>query len=87
MKVRHWQWLTRLRELHLRNNRLTTLPEAVGSLAQLRQVDLRGNPIASLPESLLKRPRLEKRDLRWITTLNPPSWVAELEARDCAVYL
>ena len=78
--------LARLRELHLRNNRLTTLPAAVGSLAELRQIDLRGNPITTLPESLLKLPRLEKLDLRWVSTLGPPKWFAELEARGCIVY-
>ena len=79
--------LTRLRELHVRNNRLTTLPDTIGSLIELRLIDLRGNPIATLPESLLKLPRLEKLDLRWVYTLKPPTWFAELESRGCAVYL
>jgi Leucine-rich repeat (LRR) protein len=79
--------LIRLRELHLRNNRLTTLPDAIASLAELRQIDLRGNPLTSLPEGLVVLPRLEKIDLRWVTTLEPPRWFAQLEARGCAIYL
>lgn len=50
--------LTRLRELHARNNRLITLLDAIGALTELRQIDLRGNPILSLPESLPKRGRV-----------------------------
>jgi hypothetical protein len=29
---------------------------------------------------------LEKVDLRWIATLVPPPWFADLEARGCAIY-
>jgi hypothetical protein len=29
---------------------------------------------------------LEKLDLRWIATLAPPPWFADLEARGCAIY-
>jgi Leucine-rich repeat (LRR) protein len=79
--------LVRLRELHLRNNRITALPDAIGSLVELRQIDLRGNPIVHLSENLLKLPRLEKLDLRWVTTLAPCAWFAELERRGCAVYV
>jgi hypothetical protein len=32
-------------------------------------------------------PRLEKLDLRWVATLEPPSWFANLEAKGCAVYI
>ena len=79
--------LRQLRELHLRNNRLATLPEAIGSLGELRLIDRRGNPVTHLPECLAKLPRLDKLDLRWVTTLEPPGWFADLEARGCAIYL
>jgi Leucine-rich repeat (LRR) protein len=74
-----------LRELHLRNNQLTTLPESIAALEQLRQIDLRGNPLTHLPASIASLPRLEKLDLRWVT-LDLPEWVENLEARGCAVY-
>lgn len=78
--------LASLRELHLRNNRLRTLPTSVGELAELRQIDLRQNPISALPDSLLKLPKLEKLDLRWVTTLDMPTWLADLETKGCLVY-
>jgi Leucine-rich repeat (LRR) protein len=77
--------LTRLRELHLRNNQLTSLPESIGTLPDLRQIDLRGNPLTHLPAAIAALPRLEKLDLRW-TSLPPPEWLANLEARGCVVY-
>jgi hypothetical protein len=55
-------------------------------LHELRQIDLRGNPLRELPVTLAGLPRLEKLDLRWVTTLEPAAWVADLEARGCAVY-
>jgi hypothetical protein len=63
--------LPRLRELHLRNNALQTLP---GSIAELRE----------LPAALLDLPRLEKLDLRWVDGRFD---VADgLERRGCLVY-
>ncbi len=78
--------LSLLRELHLRNNRLESLPPAIGGLQELRQIDLRGNPLQHLPTVLAALPRLEKLDLRWVTTLDPPAWFADLEARGCVIY-
>jgi Leucine-rich repeat (LRR) protein len=77
--------LTRLRELHLRNNQLTSLPDSMAALQDLRQIDLRGNPLTHLPAAIAALPRLEKLDLRWVN-LPPPAWTADLEARGCAVY-
>ena len=71
---------------HLRNDRLETLPEAIGELAELRHFDLRGNPLTALPASIARLPRLEKLDLRWVDSLKAPEWFAELEARGCLVY-
>src|SRR3954463_13087142 len=78
--------LARLRELHLRDNRVAVLPAAIGSLRDLRQLDLRGNPVTALPDEVAMLPRLEKLDLRWVTTLSPPRWIEDLEARGCVVY-
>ena len=78
--------LTHLRELHLRNNGLTTLPVSIGQLQSLRQLDLRGNPLDNLPASLFDLPRLEKLDLRWVTTLSMSEDLERLEARGCLVY-
>ncbi|HEY2392222.1 MAG TPA: leucine-rich repeat domain-containing protein [Candidatus Angelobacter sp.] len=78
--------LSRLRELHLRNNKLSSLPESMSKLHELRQIDLRGNPLTHLPAAIAALPRLEKLDLRWVNTLPLPHWIADLEARGCAVY-
>ena len=78
--------MTSLRELHLRNNRLATLPESIGALRALRQLDLRGNPLVSSPDSLFTLPRLEKLDLRWVTSLPMSSALQGLEERGCLIY-
>jgi Leucine-rich repeat (LRR) protein len=77
--------LARLRELHLRDNRLASLPESIGTLQELRQIDLRGNPLTHLPATIAALPRLEKLDLRW-ANLPSPTWLTNLEARGCLVY-
>ena len=79
--------LSRLRELHLLNNRLTHLPESMGGLRELRQVDRRGNPLTSLPSSMMALPRLEKLDLRWEACIPPRSLLNELKRRGCVVLL
>jgi len=56
-------------------------------MRELRQIDLRGNPVINLPAGLLTLPRLEKLDLRWVTTLEPPRWFSDLEAKGCIIYL
>jgi Leucine-rich repeat (LRR) protein len=62
------------------------MPFDGAALSELRQIDLRGNPVVSLPRVLAALPKLEKLDLRWITTLELPTWIKDLEARGCAVY-
>ena len=75
-----------IRELHLRINRLASLPASVGELSDLRQLDRRGNPLTQLPDAIAGLPRLEKLDLRWVPTLTPPPWIGYLQARGCLVY-
>ena len=65
---------------------ICSLPSTAGNLRELRQLDLRGNPLTSLPDGLGELPRLEKIDLRRVTTLEPPSWLRDLESRGCLVY-
>jgi hypothetical protein len=72
--------------LHLRDNKLVSLPESMAAMKELRQIDLRGNPLEHLPDAIADLPRLEKLDLRWVTTLQPPAWIGEMEARGCVVY-
>jgi hypothetical protein len=75
-----------LPELHLRNHRLTTLPASIGRLRDLRQLDLRSNPLRKLPPAIVALPKLDKLDLRWVTTLAPPAWFDDPEARGCLSY-
>lgn len=76
-----------LRELSLRDNALTALPEELGALSALEVLDLRGNALDDLPRALLDLPALRKLDLRWNPLRQRPVWLAELEARGCAVYV
>ena len=78
--------LRAVRELHPRNNRLTTLPASMGKLRDLHQLDLRGNPLRTLPPAIAALPKLDKLDLRWVTTPAPPAWFNDLEARGCLIY-
>jgi Leucine-rich repeat (LRR) protein len=62
-----------LRELHLRGNLCSEVPEAVRGLPELRVLDLRANRLAgALPDWLAELPRLEKLDLRWNDFDDPP---------------
>ena len=77
--------LPALRELHLRRNAFTAIPEVVRSLRELRLLDLRANRLTSVPDWLVELPRLEKLDLRWNDfeyPLQPPPGLRE---RGCVV--
>ena len=60
-----------MRELHLRTNALTAVPESVRALRELRVLDLRANRLTSVPDWLAELPRLEKLDLRWNEVYDP----------------
>jgi Leucine-rich repeat (LRR) protein len=74
--------LPALRELHLRRNRFTAVPEVVRRFRQLRLLDLRANQLTSVPDWIVELPRLEKLDLRWNEVYDPPP---ELVERGCVV--
>lgn len=76
--------LTRLRYLNLSENAFVAFPEPVLGLESLIELRITDNRLTTLPAAL---PRLEKLDLRWVTTLPEIPWLADLEARGCAVYL
>ncbi len=61
-----------LRELHLRGNECTSVPEAVRGLPELRMLDLRANRLAGRLPDWLADSRLEKLDLRWNSFDDPP---------------
>jgi Leucine-rich repeat (LRR) protein len=77
--------LTELRELALRGNQLTQLPDAIATLAHLRILDLRGNRLDDLPSALRALP-LAKLDLRWNPLRMRPAWLDEL-ATGCLVHV
>ena len=74
----------KLRELHLRTNRLDGVPEGVRSLRELRVLDLRANELTSVPDWLVELPRLEKLDLRW-NSVGDADAPAGLRERGCVV--
>jgi Leucine-rich repeat (LRR) protein len=74
--------LPALRELHLRRNAFTTVPEVVRGLRELRTLDLRANRLTAVPDWIVELPRLEKLDLRWNEVYDVP---AGLRERGCFV--
>ena len=74
--------LPALRELHLRRNRLTAIPDVVRTFTELRLLDLRANRLTSVPDWIAELPRLEKLDLRWNEVYEPPAALVE---RGCVV--
>ncbi len=74
--------LPSLRELHLRGNAFSEVPEVVRSLRELRLLDLRANRLTAVPDWIVELPRLEKLDLRWNEVFDPPSGLIE---RGCVV--
>jgi Leucine-rich repeat (LRR) protein len=71
--------LVELAELHLRGNRLASLPDMP---PKLRVLDLRGNQLDELPD--LSHLPLVKLDLRWNPLRRPPAWLDRLG--DALVY-
>jgi Leucine-rich repeat (LRR) protein len=71
-----------LRELHLRRNAFTAVPEVVRSLRELRTLDLRANRLTAVPDWIVELPRLEKLDLRWNEVYDVPEGLRE---RGCFV--
>nr|CAD7194253.1 unnamed protein product [Timema douglasi] len=47
--------LTSLRELELNDNRLSTLPKAIGQLTSLQELSLSGNRLKNIPGGILQR--------------------------------
>jgi Leucine-rich repeat (LRR) protein len=74
-----WQQ-THLETLVLAENGLSEVSEHIGRLKKLRMLDLGHNTLTSVPDGLADL------DLRWVDTLIPQSWIADLEARGCVVY-
>jgi Leucine-rich repeat (LRR) protein len=74
--------LPALRELHLRRNRFSSVPDVVRGFRELRLLDLRANRLTSVPEWIAELPKLEKLDLRWNEVHEPPAALIE---RGCVV--
>lgn len=77
--------LRQLRELELRENEFTHVPEALRDLPLLRRVDLRANRLRELPHWIAELPALEKLDLRWNDVHVPDELLRRLEGRGCVV--
>ncbi len=70
----------RLRWLTLTNNRLTSLPAALGERPALQKLMLAGNRLNSLPQGLARAPNLELLRLSANRFEAMPGWLAELPA-------
>jgi len=73
-------------ELRASNNPLATLPDSVQQLTALRELHLRNTKVEYLPDAIAGLLQLRQIDLRWVDTLEPSVWFADLEARGCVVY-
>ncbi|GAA6141894.1 leucine-rich repeat-containing protein kinase family protein [Hydrogenophaga sp. 5NK40-0174] len=67
-----------LRSLILTENRLTTLPGAMGDLQVLQKLMLTGNALRDLPESLVRAPRLELLRIAANRVDRVPGWLPEM---------
>ncbi|MFD0331169.1 hypothetical protein ACFQZC_30970 [Streptacidiphilus monticola] len=56
--------MARLREAHLMENRLETLPDTIGGLTELRELRLMDNQVRELPDGIGALARLRLLDLR-----------------------
>lgn len=69
-----------LRSLVLTDNRIETLPEAIGDCAQLQKLMLAGNRLRRLPESLARCQRLELVRIAVNDFHELPRWLLEMPA-------
>jgi len=70
-----------LQSLSLRDNKIATLPEWLGDLAQLRELDLYSNDLTSLPASLAKLTNIET--LRISDNIGElPEWIRHFRKLD-----
>lgn len=69
-----------LRSLVLTDNRIETLPDAIGECAQLQKLMLAGNRLRQLPESLARCQRLELLRIAVNDFHELPHWLLEMPA-------
>ena len=72
--------LTKLMELRLYNNYLTTVPTELGSLGKLKKLDLRKNSLTSVPAELGGLTLLETLDLSGNQLTSVPAEIGNLTA-------